>query len=279
MSAKHQDLSGGKSVGIYIPAYNAGKFLAATLDSVLAQTESPSKIVVVDNASEDSTPSVVQNYLKCGVEYHRHPRNIGSIANHNFCLDIASTDYVKLLSADDVLQPDVLRQQANALRNNPECVVATCQYQVVDENLHPIALIRNLPGKTTGARAAEICARHVANLIGNPSAVLLRRDAIGDHKFGDEGLKWYCDFRLMLSILKSGSLINTDTCGFYYRRHAGTDSQMGCPKEMRLADELSFVRQYSRNRIISHVRLLRRYRGLYIDALLGHIDRHSTVPS
>ena len=50
------------SISVVIPAYNAARFLAATLESVLAQSYPVSECIVVDDGSVDSTADIVGGF-------------------------------------------------------------------------------------------------------------------------------------------------------------------------------------------------------------------------
>lgn len=258
------------NLGVYIPTYNCGPYIAETLESVLSQAVSSIKIVVVDNCSTDDTRAIVKNYLSKGVVYIRHDTNIGSIANHNYCLDIADTDYIKLLSADDVLLPGTLIKQMNALDTYSDCGIASCDYLVTDSNLEIVLKIKNLQGKTAGNCAVAICAKKVANLIGNPSTIMLRRSSIDQIRF-DGKFKWMGDLRFFSEILKNTNLININVNGFLYRRHELTDSTISCPLSLRFSDEISFVNEFATHRAEPHLRLLKRYKSLYINHIYSNL--------
>jgi glycosyltransferase involved in cell wall biosynthesis len=51
-----------KSISIVIPAYNEGRYLAACLDAIAAQTEAPDQVIVVDNNSDDETARIARSY-------------------------------------------------------------------------------------------------------------------------------------------------------------------------------------------------------------------------
>ena len=66
-------------LSICIATFERGKFIAQTLDSILAQWQPGVEIVVVDGASRDDTPQVIEPYLtrQPGVRYHREAENSG----------------------------------------------------------------------------------------------------------------------------------------------------------------------------------------------------------
>jgi glycosyltransferase involved in cell wall biosynthesis len=95
------DLAG---VEVLIPAYNAASTLRATLRSVIGQTVPIGSATVIDDLSTDGTAGIAQSFA--GVRYIRNDRNLGCSGNWNRCLDVAKSDYVCLLHADDLLAPD-----------------------------------------------------------------------------------------------------------------------------------------------------------------------------
>lgn len=97
-------------VTVAIPTFNrADNFLRLCLESVLAQTYRNLQIIVSDNASSDSTPSLMKNYRDSRIRYFRHDFNIGANNNFNFCLRNAGGVYFLLLQDDDLIDPDLIQ--------------------------------------------------------------------------------------------------------------------------------------------------------------------------
>lgn len=92
-------------VSVCIPVYNGEKYIAETIQSVLAQTYANIEIVVQDNASTDSTWSLLQEFAARypQILIHGNAQNCGMAANWNLVINRASGDYIMLLSADDLL--------------------------------------------------------------------------------------------------------------------------------------------------------------------------------
>lgn len=230
------------SLEVIIPAYNAALYIAETLDSVLQHDCENLAVMVVDNASTDETEQVVRGYGQ-QVKYVRNEVNIGSSRNHNRALSLATADYVKLLSADDVLMPGVLAEQKAILDNFPAVGVVTCNGIVTDSALNRTGEIMFLPGYWKGQSAVRQCARRLANLIGAPSNTMFRRAHVRDAAFNPD-LKWMGDLDFACQVLSRGDFYNIDKFGFKYRRHDATDSLLSCPAGVRLHDELAFARKY-----------------------------------
>lgn len=109
-------------VSVIIPCHNAEPWLAATLDSVLAQTWHGIEIIVIDDESSDGSPAIAQDYQSRGVRTIR-VSNGGAAAARNHGIQLARGDYFQFLDADDLLAPDKLeRQLARLIPAGPETV-------------------------------------------------------------------------------------------------------------------------------------------------------------
>ena len=94
-------------VTIAIPTYNRSDgYLREALESALAQDYEPVEIVVVDNASTDSTGAYVASMADERLRYIRNETNLGVNGNFNACLEHARGEYFLLLHDDDRIDPD-----------------------------------------------------------------------------------------------------------------------------------------------------------------------------
>ena len=98
-------------VSIIIPVYNTREYLAATLDSVLAQTYGDFELIIVNDGSTDGSQSVIDSYC---VRDKRivaiTTKNQGPSKARMEGLAIAKGEYVQFLDSDDTLVPDAIEQ-------------------------------------------------------------------------------------------------------------------------------------------------------------------------
>ena len=104
-------------VSLAMPVYNGGKYLAETLDSVLAQTYQDFELVISDNWSNDRTQEICEQYAEKDkrVKYHRNPSNIGIAPNFNWVYELSSGEYFKWTDYDDLLAPAFLERCVEVL--------------------------------------------------------------------------------------------------------------------------------------------------------------------
>ncbi len=108
-------------VSILIPAYNAQEWLVDTLRSAVGQTWERKEIIVVDDGSKDQTLAIARRFESKSVRIASQV-NQGASAARNTALSLSQGDYIQWLDADDLLAPDKITRQVNALeqcQNNP----------------------------------------------------------------------------------------------------------------------------------------------------------------
>jgi glycosyltransferase involved in cell wall biosynthesis len=101
-------------VSILIPAYNAEPWLADTLHSALAQTWENKEIIVIDDGSRDQTLAIARRFEAQGVKVFSQ-ENQGAAATRNNCFSKCHGDYIQWLDADDLIGPDKIAKQIDAL--------------------------------------------------------------------------------------------------------------------------------------------------------------------
>lgn len=101
-------------VSILIPAHNAARWLAATLESALAQTCPLKEIIVVENGSTDKTAEIACSYADQGVSFFSIPAATAAHARNRAFLE-SRGDFIQYLDADDLLSPGKIELQLNQL--------------------------------------------------------------------------------------------------------------------------------------------------------------------
>jgi len=102
-------------VSILIPAYNAEKWIAQTLQSAIAQTWPHKEIIVINDGSSDGTAEILRRFGSKEVTVVS-TENRGLPAAVNHALRLSQGDYIQELDADDLLAPDKIERQLAALR-------------------------------------------------------------------------------------------------------------------------------------------------------------------
>jgi len=101
-------------VSILIPAFNAQEWIADTIKSALEQTWPRKEIIIVDDGSTDQTLSIARQFASKDVAVVTQ-ENQGASTARNRAYSLAQGEYIQWLDADDLLAPDKILKQVEAL--------------------------------------------------------------------------------------------------------------------------------------------------------------------
>lgn len=122
-------------VSIIICGYNAEKFIAKAIESVLRQTHSAFELILIDDGSTDGTHEVMEKYKKSDnrIKVISH-LNKGMADSVNEAVLTANSDIIFRLDADDVMYVQRVEKQLEFLTNHNELGGISCLGEYLDEN-------------------------------------------------------------------------------------------------------------------------------------------------
>ena len=125
---------------VVIPSYNHARYVGAALESALAQTRPPDRVVVVDDGSSDDSAAVVAGFRGRGVELVVQ-ENAGAHAALNRAVALAAADceLVAILNSDDLYEPRRLEACLAHLEARPDLGVVCSELSVIDDAGRPLS--------------------------------------------------------------------------------------------------------------------------------------------
>jgi hypothetical protein len=206
-------------VSVIVPAFNAERWIAETLESVRAQTYQPIEMIVADDGSSDATAAIAEAAGAVVVGTN----GAGPGGARNAGLDAARGTVIQFLDADDLLAPEKIARQ-----------VAVLVQSGADVAWEPFHLL--LPSATPNARfevgrrvSPELSADLAASLLTSRGfiqigALLIRRSPrTGALRF-EPGRDVVEDVRYMVSLAMDGARFvssEADELGLLFRQHSG----------------------------------------------------------
>jgi hypothetical protein len=166
------------SVQVIIPCYNYGRYLRSCVASALSQEGVDVNVLIIDDCSSDNSVDICRD-LKAAdqrVSFIDHPVNKGHIATYNEGLALATSDYLVLLSADDLLTPGALCRAADLMDRHPS-VGLVYGHPITFQDAAPSAIRTKVSGWTIwkGAEWIEMMCRTGRNFIMCPEVVMRTR--------------------------------------------------------------------------------------------------------
>lgn len=124
-------------VSVLMPAYNAEKYIAAAIESILKQTFSDFELIIINDGSTDQTPEIIEEYSQkdSRVIVLKNEKNLGICSALNRGLENARGIYLARMDADDWSYPERLKLQLDFLQDHPEVVIVGGMIEVCDQDL------------------------------------------------------------------------------------------------------------------------------------------------
>jgi glycosyltransferase involved in cell wall biosynthesis len=224
-------MSSAPEISICIATYNGAMFLEECLVSIASQTEVSVEVILLDDDSTDDTLQIARavslSYPSVDWVIRKNSVRLGMAANWNACVSQARGEFIKLVGQDDVLLPNCLKRQANALREHSNVSVAATKRTIINrESQRLFEMPTRYPrGITLGSTAALQCLLSGTNIIGDPVAVLFRRNALTFSGLFNPDIKYCTDMEMWLRLLACGDLYFDTTPLVLYRIHQNATGQ------------------------------------------------------
>ena len=227
-------------ISVIVPAYNVARYLPATLDSIVSQTEERWECIVVDDGSSDETHSVATGYARDDerIRVFRVPNGGASHArNAGFRQSSSSSEFISFMDSDDVWLPHALETLLRAAVGNSNVIGSHGLGEFVDASGTPIS-----PGEWADAgrkrlgveghrlihwpfdRPTSFEVLINGNVLFPPGLVLAQRRVYELTGPFDQTLNGPEDWDMLIRLSRFGALEFVNDVILHYRRH---DSNLG----------------------------------------------------
>ena len=203
-------------ISVLMPVYNAERFLAEAVESILKQTFTEFEFIIIDDGSTDNSINILKNYSSLDPRIKLITReNRGLIKTLNEGVDLARAKYIARMDADDISLPLRFEKQIEFLDEHPEHIAVGTLAELID-------IDGDLIGSFGGLKThEEIDGAHIKGIGGaivHPSAMIRRTAMV---KVGGY-LECYQnaeDLDLWLRLAEHGKLANIPSRLLLYRQH------------------------------------------------------------
>jgi glycosyltransferase involved in cell wall biosynthesis len=215
MKLLHRECQTIPAISVLMPVYNAERYVALAIDSILKQTWTDFEFIIINDGSTDNSLQILQQFADQDNRIRLISRgNRGLVASLNQGIELARAPFIARMDADDIAHPERFEQQAAFLFSHADCVVVGSWVETINETGCPIATIK------TPADHATIDGQHLSGhtSICHPT-VLMRRDPlimVNGYVLEMDGAE---DLDLWLRLAEIGKLANISRTLLKYRLH------------------------------------------------------------
>jgi len=191
-------------VSVVMPVFNAEKFIAEAIESVLSQSFKDFELVIIDDGSTDRSAEIISRFKDKRIIKLSNYQNLGLVPSLNKCLKISKGVYIARVDADDLNDKDRFRKQVDFLDKNSK-------YNLVGSNALLINDLGKIIGKIKNPEKDPKIRRDVikwSNVVLHPSIMARRKDIemVGSYRsFFNKGAE---DYDLWFRLLSRGKFYN-----------------------------------------------------------------------
>jgi glycosyltransferase involved in cell wall biosynthesis len=227
-------------ISVILPVYNAEKYVAAAIESILTQTFTDFELLIFNDGSSDRSKEIIQQYNDPRIKFFDDSANAGLVACLNAGIDLATGKYIARMDADDISLPERFKIQIDFLENNPE--IGICGgwiYEITSsDDPRERKLYKYLPTHD------EICIKLLRhNSFAHP-VVMMRRSVLIDHGIRYEKEFFPSeDYRLWIRLKQVTRFYNIPQILLYYRVHPNQTSTLELPNKRSTGIKLELMRE------------------------------------
>jgi len=218
-----------------LPVYNGQKYLAAAIESHLAQSFGDFQLVIADNGSTDATPDICAEYAKrdSRIKVLRSPENRGILWNHRRVFEAVESpsQYFRWAAADDIMEPGLLQAMVDVLDTRPEVEAVVPDTKNIDANgdlVGSMARALDLQSPDAFERARQVLTGAYQMVI---AFGLFRASTLQRLRTRPDYIGW--DFVFVWELALHGLIVMPTGPVLLRRFHAGAMSHVKTAKEMK----------------------------------------------
>lgn len=126
-------------ISVVVPMYNVAAFLKVTVDSILVQTYTNFKLLLIDDCSSDCTLKIAHSFSDPRIQVVENKKNRGAGATRNRGIELTQTTYIAFCDADDIMLPNRLEEQFNFMEQHKDIDMCGSFLKQVNEKGEVIA--------------------------------------------------------------------------------------------------------------------------------------------
>lgn len=202
-------------VSIVIPTYNRAGLVARAVHSVLLQSYDDFEVIIVDDASTDNTPDLINALQGTDprIRYIRHEINRGAQVARNTGIHAARGKYVAFLDSDNEWFPEKLHKQMELFSNTDNALGAVyCAY-------HKVSDAGNILNAYIPRYRGSVYKQALAEWITDTSTLVVRKDVLEKIHGFNEDIRTYQEWELCIRLARGCEFDFVPECLSLYHDH------------------------------------------------------------
>ncbi len=215
-------------VTVLMPVYNAEKYLAEAIESILGQTFTDFEFLIINDGSTDDSSKIIETYTDSRIRYIENTTNLKLIATLNKGIGLAKGKYIARMDADDICYPQRLQKQVSFMEANTDVGVCGSWFESFglnssSESKYPVD---DFDIRYTALYQCPFC---------HPTVILRTSVLIDNGLLYDAGYPHAEDYELWLRLSRVTRLANIPEFLLRYRKHDSNISKLESATQDRMS--------------------------------------------
>ncbi len=133
----------GPLVSVCMPAYNAGKYIAEAVRSILEQTYANWELIIVNDGSTDDTATMLTQFADPRISIHQQ-ENSGQCAAANKAFNLSKGNLIKFMDADDMISPGYIAEQVKRIGDSDDIIASAAWGRFYNDDISTFKLADDL---------------------------------------------------------------------------------------------------------------------------------------
>ncbi len=197
-------------ITVVMPVYNCAAYVAEAIDSILGQTYSDFEFIIIDDASTDTTLSIVKSFNDSRIQIVEKPKNTGLTNSLNIGLSLAKGRFIARMDGDDISLPNRFELQVAFMEHHTQTIACGTNYSILNTGE-----IKSLPLSNEDTKAQLL----YKSCFAHPT-VMLRKSKLDRHHLAYSPEKEPSeDYDFWVRLMQFGELRNLPEVLLRYREH------------------------------------------------------------
>jgi len=204
------------TVSVLMPVHNASAYVAQAVESILKQTFTDFEFIIVNDASTDDTPAILESYEDSRIRLIHNDDNQGVTQSLNLGLEIAQGKYIARMDADDISLPNRLDIQVKYLDAHPHIGVLGTNALFIDKHAR---IVNDQKPHVQSSLSIDYLrwALNWHNPVLHPSVMFRKQILDAHHLTYDTNMQVAQDYALWLKLVEVTDIVVLEDVLLHYR--------------------------------------------------------------
>lgn len=204
-------------ISIIIPLYNAERYIADAIESIVKQSYINWELIIVNDGSTDESLTTANEFASTKITIFDIP-NAGAAAARNYGYQQSKGEYIKFFDADDLLSENMLEEQVNLAILNPDWLISSKWGRFYDDDLDTYREVREDCWQDLDSLTWIKSSWRNANAMTQPGIFLIPRGILKKAGLWNTTLSLIDDFEFFTRVILSSTTIKyCERASLYYR--------------------------------------------------------------